>query len=215
MEGKKGCLKRALVGLALLAVIVWACSPPWGPIKENGDISKAINNARKIYFCLDLYAQGRDRSFPDGVSANEALRKLVIDQLVEREDIFGSPGSKFIPDGEIGTAPDYAKTLEPGENHWMYVFHREGKSTDANQPLLVEAPDMSTGTPLWHPERVGIPQPGRTWTHGRVIVCMADGSASTWKTEGDEPTSKLTSLHQEVDFADPDLQIRPVELPSK
>ena len=151
-------------------------------------------------------------NFLMGSTANEALRKLVTRVLIEKEDIFGAPESNFVPDGDLGEPPTFTEAVQPGENHWMYIYYPEGSSAGGGQPILVEAPDMSTGVPLWHPERAGTTEPGRTWSGGRVIVCTADGVVSTWKLEGDEPTSKFALGKRVFDFASPELQLRHVEL---
>ena len=179
---------------------------------QSSPILKGINNVRQIYFGLMLYADDHGGELPDGQTANDALRLLVSSGIIEKEDVFGCPGSSFNPDGNLGESPDFAQAIEPGENHWMYIYYPEGSAVSGGQPILVEAPDMSTGVPLWHPERAGTTEPGRTWSGGRVIVCTADGAVTTWKLAGDEPSSKFPYGKRVFDFADPELQLRHVEV---
>ena len=86
------------------------------------------------------------------------MRQLFIDgQIVKMKTFWDAPNSSLCPRWRYWvTLPTTTKAAEPGENHWMYIYYPEGSSKLAVvMPLLVEAPDMSTGIPLWHPERAG------------------------------------------------------------
>ena len=200
-----------LACVSLFAVFVIKC----GPIKPsaNGEITRAISNARQIFFGLGLYGNDNNGKYPDGLTANEAFRKLVSTKNLDSEVVFGCPNSLFVPDGNLGSAPLFEKAIQPGENHWMYIFNPEGSSAAGNAPLLIEAPDISTGVPLWHPEWEGTKKPGRTWSGRRVVVCLNDGSVSTWRVDGTSASSKLRSGGSVIDFTDSSLELRHIEYP--
>ena len=203
-----GGIAWVVIGLIIAGIYL---SEPLRFILERPVVGGS-NNVRQIFFGLGLYANENDGEYPDGKTANDAIRQLFVGEWLEKEDFMGCPKSSFISDGNIGNAPDFSEAAGPGENHWMYIYHPEGSSVKGVQPLLIEAPDMSTGVPLWHPERAWKTKPGRTWWGGRVIVCMTDGGVATWKTVGNKPTSKLKLGDRVIDFADPELQLRHVEL---
>lgn len=130
------------------------------------------------------------------------FRELVKDGLVQDETIFGSPWSSFIPDKEIGSAPDYPKALEPGENHWAFVGGMSNTSLP-HFPLIIESTVDGKLPPKWllppeaepswfarqfRSEKKLFPRavPGRTWGGGTIIVARNDASVEPVKlTERD------------------------------
>ena len=74
---------------------------------------------QKIYTYLCAYAMTHERRFPEGQTANEAMRQLFIKGLVDDERLFvfsglGIPGHR--PDGKSrSAATGYAEALAPGE----------------------------------------------------------------------------------------------------
>ena len=72
-----------------------------------------------ITLALTAYAQGNGQKYPEGKTANEAMRQLFIMGLVDDESLFVFNGlglPEHHADGKIGTAADgYAEALAPGE----------------------------------------------------------------------------------------------------
>ena len=160
---------------------------------------------------LFLYQGENDGGIPDGETANEVFRSLIVEGHIDSESVFGCRRSDFVPDGKFGNPPSYERALEPGENHWMMVVWPEGTERKRSKPFIIEAADMSMGAPLWHPWEKESTAPGRTWTSNRLIVVMGDGSVSTYKIEGEESTSKIRIGRTVFDFADPLIRLLPVE----
>ena len=128
-------LIELLVVITIIATLAGLSVPVFARVQENGNITKGINNVRQIFFGFGLYANDNDGRYPRGDTANAAFRKLVQDQLIEKEDVFGCPGSPYVPDNNLGEAPDYAEAVEANENHWMMVNGLSSSSGGA-VPLL-------------------------------------------------------------------------------
>ena len=184
-------------------------------VHTSGGISKAINQARQVFFGLALYANDHEGRLPPGTTSNAAFRELFKTEIIENENIFSGNSSHYQTDGNFGEHPDFATALEPGENHWMLIRNPDAFKPDSKTfPLIVESADMSSGTPLWHPKLAGTTEIGRTWSRGKVIVVLNNGAATTWKTaDGSKSTSRLESEDGKtiVDFAKLDYPLLPVE----
>src|SRR5690349_19229429 len=80
----------------------------------RGQITKSISNCRQIILSIRLYAADHDGAYPDSVvplatDSNTVFRQLIIDGALEDEKIFGCGASRFMPDGDIGVAPEYSR----------------------------------------------------------------------------------------------------------
>ena len=132
--GNWGCVVLVVVILGLgLSLLV-----PWGSmISEKANQMKATNNCRQILMAMKAYAADHNGDYPRGATANAAFRELVKEGILEDERIFGSPCSPFLPDGNVGQAPDFAEAVGPGENHWMLVDGLNEKS-EGMLPVVFE-----------------------------------------------------------------------------
>jgi hypothetical protein len=111
---------------ALLITGSLAALGPWIWIQEEAKKSRTSDFAREITISVRIWANDNLEKYPDSklgekATANMAFRELFKSDILHDECIFGGERSRFIPDRVIGSAPDYAKALEPGENHWMLV----------------------------------------------------------------------------------------------
>jgi hypothetical protein len=104
-----------------------------------------------------------------------AFRELFKSDSVQDERIFRGVRSPFIPDGEIGSAPDYSKALQPEENHWMLVA---GLSTQSpgRTPLFFENALDASWPPKWLPGFFMHHVRGRSWRGKEIVVGYNDGS---------------------------------------
>ena len=154
-----GCWIFGIVMGLLLASLLM---PLYCVVSTKANQSIASNNCRQILMAMKVYASDHNGQYPTGATANEALRLLIQDDLLPDERIFRCPMSLYIPDGNIGTAPDYAHALEPGELHWMLVDGMDEKSP-GNQALVFENCLDTIWPPRWDAKAKGSAVRGRTW----------------------------------------------------
>lgn len=184
---KKGwsCLMRAVAVLVAGLVVLWIDAGFSVGVSKISTM-RASSNARQIYGHLLTYAADHNGLFPEGPTANAAFRELFKTGLVRDEWAFGCERSCFIPDGRVGTAPDYTQALEPGENHWMLVKGQDSSSSSTH-PLLLENAAGLQPVPHWRLPDSGFYlflsryfsleiSPGRTWRNGEILAVQADGA---------------------------------------
>lgn len=144
-------------------------------VRQKIQILQASNNVRCIAISVKTYA------------ADQAFRLLFQSGLLgtesgssQQEDPFGfgCPNSPFVPDGNIGTEPDYEEVLKPGECHWCITKGLRDDSA-GNAPLIFENPNGHTWPPVWNCDAANQPVPGRAWRGGLVIIGRNDGSNNT------------------------------------
>jgi hypothetical protein len=161
---------------------------------ERGQISKGIANGRHIITALRNYASDHDGWYPDAFltnpqSSNEVFRVLLKENIVDSEMTFGSYVSPYYPDGDIGTAPDFTKALEAGENHWAMTAGL-GESAPGDIPVIYENPAVASWPPKWNSRAAGKSVPGRTWSWGEgPIVGRNDSSVCVEPLESGESTA--------------------------
>ncbi len=141
---------------------------------------QASNNCRQIIISLKSYAGDHGGKYPDGATANDVFRQLIKEGLLEDERIFSAPASPYLGDNNVGTAPDYAEALEPGENHWAMTRGLKDDSP-GDCPLVFENPAQATWPPRWDGEHAGQAYPGRAWKGDKIIVGNNDGSVTVGK----------------------------------
>jgi type II secretory pathway pseudopilin PulG len=183
-----GCLQWGIVAvvLVLLASLI---IPEYNAISRMGDQTRAVSNCKQIVLALKQYANENESAYPDGRagihSANQAFRELFKTGILEEESIFGCPKSEFIPDNEIGSAPDFMKTLSSGECHWMLVKGQSDESS-GNMPLVFENTLDVSWPPRWDgsaPE--GRRKRGQAWRVRGIIIGRNDGSVQMEKLRDD------------------------------
>jgi len=147
----------------LLAVLVLAFILLWGIYQSVFDtgvrhvvrVSSTAKTGHAIQTMLSAWAQDNNGAFPTAREySNEAFRELFKARLVDSEKLWaiqGDPWHKASPagdgqgpDNEIGSAPDFAQALMPGECAWAYVSGLHMKS-DPELPLLANGFSESIG----------------------------------------------------------------------
>lgn len=154
------------------------------PVRANQ--MKGMRNARDIIGGMMAYASDNHGQYPDqglgpaALTSNAAFHRLFTDGLVQDESIFGCPSSMFMPDKNIGTAPEYDQALTAGENHWVLVA---GLNTDspAHYPLIMENAVDTTWPPRWLVGAGGKPLKGRAWQDDNILVGFNDGTVQKLK----------------------------------
>jgi hypothetical protein len=97
------------------------------------------------------------------------------------EMIFGCPGTKDgNPDGNVGkNDPNFAQALMQNENHWAMTTGLTD-SSPSSFPTVYENPvGGDWPAPTWNCDAAGTSTIGRSWSGGKVIVGMNDGSVTT------------------------------------
>jgi hypothetical protein len=171
-----------LVGI----LIVFLAIPTQDVISDKSNQMKATSNCRQIIMAMKAYAADHNGKYPTGRTANEVFRELVRADILEDERVFGCPLSCYIPDNDVGLAPDFNKAVGPGENHWMMLGGLRDDSL-AIAPVVFENaleaswPLVWDGTPY-----KGIRKRGQAWKGGRIVVGTNDGSVGVERLGGDD-----------------------------
>ena len=166
---------------------------------------KAASNSRQIVGLLLTYASDYGDHYTDHglaltqATSNEAFRRLVQEGLVRDETIFGCPRSGFMPDKNLGTAPDYDQALLSGENHWMMVAGLS-LTSPSYYPVVLENSAQASWPPTWtdstwwgnlfETKR----ERGMAWKDQKVIIAYNDASVGTVKLEQIPPATSYFRL---------------------
>lgn len=173
----RSCLATlAALVLAGSLVLLWA----WIWFQDVGKEHHACTTARGIVMCLKTWAHDHSGEYPDSIvgenaSANMAFRELFKSDVVQDERVFRGERSPYFADGEIGSAPDFTKALEPGENHWMLVAGLSNASSDRT-PLFFENALDASWPPKWLPGFFMHHVRGRSWRGKGIVVGFNDNS---------------------------------------
>lgn len=191
---------RKRLGCLLLAIVVMAAVPiatrstVGAHFGETSNTMKAISDCRLILTVMKQYAAANEGSLDPALkrsdlkSANQVFRELFKTGILEDERIFLCPGSVFKCDGKIGTAPEYAMALEPGENHWMLLQHQR-ISAHPKTPVIIENALNSHWPPRWdaswRPDFLAwltnstkSKAKGHAWTIPYIIIGRLDGTVA-------------------------------------
>lgn len=169
-----------VIGLFLFALILPTC----GRMTDKAYQMKATSNCRIIIMAMKAYAADHEGKYPTGTTANESFRELIRANILQDERVFGCPFSRYIPDNNVGLAPDYNKAVGPGENHWMVVDGLKDTSPPLT-PLIFENALEAAWPPFWDGSAYGkVRQRGQTWKKGKIILGFNDNSVSVEKLGG-------------------------------
>ncbi len=169
-----------LVGI----LIVFLAIPTQDVISDKSNQMKATSNCRQIIMAMKAYAADHNGKYPKGKTANEVFRELVRADILQDERILGCPLSGYVPDNDVGLAPDFNKAVGPGENHWM-VVDGQGDDSLAYTPVVFENALEATWPPVWDGSPyVGIRKRGQSWERGRIVIGLNDNSVVVEKLYG-------------------------------
>lgn len=167
----------AAVLLSISLVVLWG----WIGIQDLSAQSIISGQGREVLSALKIWALDHNDNYTDSdlgekATANMAFRELFKAELLFDERPFGAPRSPFIPDGDVGSAPDCHKALQPGENHWMLVACLSTKSP-GRTPLFFENALDTSWPPKWRPGFFMPHVRGRSWRGGKIQVYLNDNSS--------------------------------------
>jgi hypothetical protein len=170
--------------LAVLVLGLTVSAALGDPITRRMNQTKAYSNCRQIIVAMRIYASDHQGVYPDASAnaktANEAFRQLFKDQVLDSEAIFGCPESMFVPDKNIGKAPDFADAVKAGENHWAMTADLTDSSSGST-PLIYENPTKAEWPAKWNPSGGPARSKGQAWADNSIVVGMNDGSAQAMK----------------------------------
>jgi hypothetical protein len=174
----------ATVGM-MLALLMMVANAWFARAHHHTGGGKSLANCRQIIIAIRLFAADEGGRFPDSSvpgakDSNSVFRHLIVAGCLEDEKIFGCGNSPFLPDGNIGSAPDFAQAVQPGENHWAMTKGLEDNSS-GGIPLVYENPAEFAGEPLWNADAAGQRVKGRAWTGAKIIVGTLDTSVELMK----------------------------------
>src|SRR3954463_6716066 len=113
-------LIELLVVITIIAVLASLSIGAIGKMTEKGQIIGGINNCRNIVQAIKLYSSDEDGRYPDqdkanpGTTSNIAFRNLIKADKADNEKMFGCGVSKYVPDGNLGSAPNYDEAVKGG-----------------------------------------------------------------------------------------------------
>ena len=181
-----GCLQWGIVvavGLLLVSLFV----PMFTSVAKAGVQMQGVSNCKQIILSLKQFCKDNGSAYPDGRfhdlnSSNQIFRKLYQEGVLQDERIFGCANSIFVPDGKIGTEPEYEKALVPGECHWMLMKHQTDASP-GDVPIVTENALNSSWPPKWDVSGPASTKRGRAWNGRSIIVGHNDGSVAVEKLQ--------------------------------
>ena len=156
----QGFTRKELLVALVLVFILGTCSAIYilrllGRESHGLKVAATAAKAHAIHVALVTWAEDHDGEFPTAhQNSNEAFRELFKTGLVDTEKLFTIPrdawhknspsGEGRGPDNDIGTAPDFAQALQPGECAFAYVsgLSRQFKP---ELPLIANAFSESLG----------------------------------------------------------------------
>lgn len=131
-----------LVVISIVAILAVSAYSAFGTLIPRFKAGAAADQARKIQVQLVAYAVDTSGDFPVSTNAsNEAYRELFKARLMDSEKPFCIQSDPYItkpnkvPDGDLGSAPEYSQALEVGECSFGYVSGLS-QSSRSDLPLI-------------------------------------------------------------------------------
>ncbi len=183
-----------LLWLAAVTLLGMAMVPPClCVVYDKSYQEENLWRCRTIVVALKMYSAEHAGRYPDAdsslpVTANQAFRILVRDDVFTDERAFGVMAGFYAPDQDIGQAPDFQEALQSGENHWAMTKGATEKSPPV-LPLIFENAVSNGWPPTWNVDAAREKKPGRAWKGGKIIVGFNDGSAQLINLESSRGTS--------------------------
>lgn len=194
-----GCLQWGVV-IVVFFIFSSLAVPLYNMLLFTAYQERQAHSGRRIILSLKVFAQDWKGRYPDSfidqaTTANKVFRRLIHEEILADDFIFGGEISPYHADGKIGSAPDYAKAVEPGENHWM-MLGGQSLHHPPDHPLIYENALDSAWPPHWKPHSKGTMVRGRTWSAGQVLIGLNDGSVVIAKTRDPADTFQLPAAMQ-------------------
>jgi len=196
-------LIELLIVITIIAVLAGIALPAYNGVKERGDQTKDLSNAKQIALALRQFAIDNNGAYPNKqpdaaakgdysaaaatapVNSNEAFWWLFPNYL-QTEQIFAVTGSAYTPsnpDNKIDNPATTGKvdTLKAGENTYAYV---SGLSDTSNSTFPLIADGFATGSTPANPVYVTQKaQKGGVWSGKKAVVVLCDSSGQLMRVD--------------------------------
>jgi prepilin-type N-terminal cleavage/methylation domain-containing protein len=183
-------LIELLIVITIIAVLASIALPAFTGVKERGDQTKDLSNAKQIALALRQFAIDNNGTYPSkrpgadysiasalvaGGRSNDAFWWLFPDYL-QSEQIFAVSGSAYTPgnpDNKIDAAEASSRvqTLKAGENSYAYV---SGLTDTSNPTFPLLADGFAKNTPGKYIKDKS--KTGGVWSGKKAIVVFCDAS---------------------------------------
>ena len=196
-------LIELLIVITIIAVLAGIALPAYNGVKERGDQTKDLSNAKQIALALRQFAIDNNGAYPskqpDGASkgdysanastlpttSNDAFWWLFPNYL-QNEQIFSVTGSAYspsTPDNKLDAAgaSNRVDTLKKGENNYAYVA---GLTDTSNSTFPIIADGFVAGSTTYSTNKS---TPGGVWAAKKAIVVFCDSSGQIMRVD---PTTK-------------------------
>jgi len=182
-------LIELLIVITIIAVLAGIALPAYNGVKERGDQTKDLSNAKQIALSLRQFAIDNNGSYPSKppaadystasgtpATSNDAFWWLFPNYL-QSEQIFAVNGSAYTPtnpDNKLDPAGAATRTdtLKAGENSYAYVSGLTDTSTPTFPILADGFASGSVGTYATNKA-----QKGGVWSGRKAVVVFCDSSA--------------------------------------
>jgi prepilin-type N-terminal cleavage/methylation domain-containing protein len=198
-------LIELLIVITIIAVLASIALPAFTGVKERGDQTKDLSNAKQIALALRQFAIDNNGSYPakapagdyssapptQPATSNDAFWWLFPNYL-QSEQIFATAGSAYTPgnpDNKLdpANATTRSDTLKQGENSFAYV---SGLTDTANPTFPLLADGFATGAPGTYVINKSLP--GGVWAAKKAIVVFCDASGQIVKVDQTTKTVQRT-----------------------
>lgn len=189
-------LIELLIVITIIAVLASIALPAYNGVKERGDQTKDLSNAKQVALALRQFAIDNNGVYPakqpaadysaaastQPTTSNDAFWWLFPNYL-QSEVVFAVTGSAYTPgtpDNKLdpATASSRTDTLKKGENSFAYV---SGLTDTSNPTFPLIADGFITGTPGKYTANKA--QPGGVWSGKKAIVVLCDSSGQIMKVD--------------------------------
>jgi prepilin-type N-terminal cleavage/methylation domain-containing protein len=200
-------LIELLIVITIIAVLASIALPAFTGVKERGDQTKDLSNAKQIALALRQFAIDNNGSYPakapgaagdysqaSGLptTSNDAFWWLFPNYL-QSEQIFAVAGSAYTPGNpdnqlDASNASTRSKTLEAGENNFAYV---SGLTDTSNTTFPLLADGFVAGSPGVY--AINKSTKGGVWAAKKAVVVFCDASGQLVPVNRTNQTVERTS----------------------
>ncbi len=199
-------LIELLIVITIIAVLASIALPAFTGVKERGDQTKDLSNAKQISLALRQFAIDNNGSYPakapaaDYASApptqpptsNDAFWWLFSNYL-QSEQIFAVAGSAYTPSNpdnklDAADASTRTDTLKAGENSFAYV---SGLTDTSNPTFPLLADGFVVGSPGVYATNKSTK--GGVWAAKKAVVVFCDASGQLMAVNRSNQTVERTN----------------------